>query len=407
MSALAAPLSPTGLALVLLGLALPLTVAGANFAWGLVLAALLVRAWSGNAPAWSAARGPRWTPLWLYLAAAVLTALFGMDTARSILSLRQDAHKLWLYALFSVAWAAEPGAPALFGLALGFAAAALVGACQALGAYAADGPWVRAHAFVHPVTFGVQACIGLLGVFCFLAGPQEPLGRPAYRRAAWILGALLALALILSNTRGALLGLTAGLAALGVAVPALRRKAFIGLLAVPVAFLIMERTYATRSLLAEFPELNYSTLSSSARSPQYLRLILWKAAWRMGLDHPWTGVGPNNFRAAFPTYQSGPVDGREASWGSAHNLYLHQFAERGSIGLAALASVLGALWWTALERVRRDPDAWNLWAFGATTAFLAVNLTEVAFQTELLWMLVFYVWSRAQAPRSGGSGRIA
>ena len=87
------------------------------------------------------------------------------------------------------------------------------------------------------------------------------------------------------------------------------------------------------------------------------------------------------------------------AWGNAHNVYLHQLAERGFLGLILL---LAALWlmllgaWRA-EQARRD--AWTLWAAAATAAFLVMNLTEVAWQTEQVFTLFIFVWLLGAGPR--------
>ena len=84
-------------------------------------------------------------------------------------------------------------------------------------------------------------------------------------------------------------------------------------------------------------------------------------------------------------------------WGSAHNLYLHQLAERGVPGLAALAWVLGALTLRAWRRVQENPNAWNLWAWTALIAFLTLNFTEISFQNEQTATLILFIWAAAEA----------
>lgn len=382
-------------ALAAFAAAVPLSVAGANIAWGLVLAALLWRGRSFPRPRW---RDPACLALMAYCGAALLAGLLGIDPAHSLRHLHQDLHKLWIYLLFSCALAAAPAAPVAPALAAGLGTAALVGAFQSLlslSSIEAIWDWERAHAFVHPSTFGIQMALASLGAVCFLAASRRP-------RAAWALLGLFLAALLLSNTRGALLGLGAGLAALPLALPRLRRWALAGLAAAALLLACMEAARPDRSLTAELAGLRRP--SYGAHSGQKMRLVLWKAALEMGRDHPLTGVGPNNYRAAFPSYFSGTLDGQARTWGTAHNLYLHQFAERGLIGLAALLALLGSLWAGALRRARARPDAWNLWALAAASGFLALNLTEVAFQTEVLWMLFFLIWLAARA-RDGEAAR--
>ncbi|MEK7742819.1 MAG: hypothetical protein AAB578_00390, partial [Elusimicrobiota bacterium] len=107
-------------ALSLFCLALPLSIAGANIGWALVLAAMFYRLRQGKPPAWSAARGALEIPLWAYFAAAVLTALLGLDPARSFRSINQEAHKVWLYYLLSIALASSSSRLPSGALAAGF-----------------------------------------------------------------------------------------------------------------------------------------------------------------------------------------------------------------------------------------------------------------------------------------------
>ncbi|MFA6028992.1 MAG: O-antigen ligase family protein [Elusimicrobiota bacterium] len=387
------PADPLEVALFLYGLALPLSMAGANIGWGLVLAALLWKARGGWRPARADLRGAIETPLWLFVLAAGLCALFGTSLLGSLHPLRQDAHKLWLYYLLAAAFAAARPAPLLTGLSLGFCAAASFGIGQSLGGLLIGDGAARSHAFVHPVTFGEQAAVGLIaGLSALVApAPETAGGRP--RRMLWVWTAALGLALFLSNTRGAALGAAAGIVAL---FPHLRRyrRWSVGALIIAAAVLVvMEGVayYKSRSLVAQL--LGLQTGSTA----QMVRVDLWKAAVRMGLDHPWTGVGPGHYRTVFGSYFHGILDGGVRTWGTAHNLYLHHLAERGVVGLGALFLLVGSLWYRALERVRRRPDALNLWAYGTVTAFVVMNLTEVALQVELIWMLVWTVWLLAEA----------
>lgn len=377
-------------ALSLFGSALPLSIAGANMGWALVLAALLYRRRLGDRPAWSAARGALELPLWAYLAAAVLTALLGLDPARSMRSMNQEAHKVWLYYLLSIALAAGSSRLPLAALAGGFAFASLTGIAQVFTGALSGAP-VRAHAFVHPVTYGEQTAVGLLGAFCFLLSPPKETASGRPRRLLWLLAALLAAGLLLSNTRGAALGAAAGALAVLWLAPHRRRWSAAALLVCSLSFIAMDLSHADRSFL------NDVLGRGAAERPQLMRLTFWNVALRMGAEHPLTGVGLNNYRTAFNRYYSGPLEGGAKDWGDAHNLYLHQFAERGLLGAAALFWLLGAFWWRALSRAKAAPSAGNLWAYGTATAFLVMNLTETAFQIEAAWMLVFFVWLWAEA----------
>lgn len=392
---------PLHAALALFALLLPLSIAGANMAWGLVVLALLARARQDGGLPWRAALGPLFWPLAAYCAAALLAGLLGEAPAHSLRQLNKDLHKLWLYALFSVAWAASRGPAPAAALGVGAAGAALVGIAQALPDFLSGAPaWnkARAHAFVHPVTFGQLMAFALLGALAALAAGAR--GRA--RAAAGALAALTAAALLLSNTRGAVAAAAAGAAAAMTLLPALRRWTLAALAAGALLVAAADLSNSGRSLLRQLAD---PAAPRSAGEGQTFRLTLWKAAVAIGRENPATGVGPGNYRAALGRRTEVAFEDGRHDWGTAHNLYLHHFAERGLAGLAALAWLLWAFWKRALDRARARADGANLWAFACATAFLVMNLTEVALQVELVWMAALFSWCAAEsAPRAEDAG---
>lgn len=79
------------------------------------------------------------------------------------------------------------------------------------------------------------------------------------------------------------------------------------------------------------------------------RLSWWSSAWRMFLDHPWTGIGPGGFGGAYPAYKAGGVQNTRF----AHNWVVGLLAETGLAGVAAAAG----LWAALLLRSRgRSPE---------------------------------------------------
>jgi O-antigen ligase len=61
-----------------------------------------------------------------------------------------------------------------------------------------------------------------------------------------------------------------------------------------------------------------------------LRLRVWKAGWRMFLDHPVLGVGAGQFSTAYGTVYSGVAHG---PWMQPHNLLIQVGCEFGLVGL--------------------------------------------------------------------------
>ena len=98
---------------------------------------------------------------------------------------------------------------------------------------------------------------------------------------------------------------------------------------------------------------------------------LWSAALAIARDHPWLGIGPDNFRLTYGRYAGiERADPRV----HANNMYLEVLAGSGAIGLAALVWLL----WSALRpQIARIRTASGDRLMPAT-AFLAASLLIVA-----------------------------
>ena len=376
-------LTPVAAALSLCALALPISIAGTNIALALLSATLLARARSDGRRILSIWRTePALLALALYAGAGLAAAAMSSSPAASLHDTAKDLHRLWALGVFAAAISLEPEAPLRPVFGLSFGAIALFAITQALFGARPDGIMPRAHGFVHPVLFGEQMAIAALGGACVLLRPTLK----ASRGAASIFIALIFTALVLSQTRMALLSFLAGFSVVALLEPRARRWAMPALLVVAAVGLTWEfipnggRTIS--SLLAPYDPNN----------PHQARLALWDAALKMFRDHPLFGVGPGGYHRFFSTYHVGLLDG-ESGWGSAHNLYLHQLAERGVLGAAALLGLCATLFSRAVRAARSDADTRALWAAGATAAFLAMSLTETTFQNEQFSALLLLVWA--------------
>lgn len=360
---------------IAIGAALPLSIAATN----ILLALLTFFVFLRRPIPWRALKNPAIYALLVYWGIGFICAARGMDTRQSLAFLfHKDLHKIWALGILLMAFEAEPSPQALAGLAVGFAIAAGIGIGQTLP-HIFDFPlWkFRAHAFIHPVAYGNLMTWGLLGGLCFWRSPETGLERSQEKRLAKFFTALAALALIFNQTRGALFGFIAGCFILAFYEPRFRSPKLWG-------------TALATGLAMFFARANSVPGHIDASIPSHF--ILWKTAIAIFRDHPWTGVGPNNFQLAYPLYH-GELSANTSVWNAAHNLYLHQMAERGLLGLAALAAVMAALTIPAWKSVRENPGFESLWAWGGLAAFWVMNLTEVSFQTEQTATLVFFIWA--------------
>lgn len=378
--------------LAALAFALPLSIAGANAA----LAALtLVLIWlfaSDRRAALSSlgatARSPVFSALAAYAAWSLIASLAGLDPAASLRLWPKDLHKLWVFLAIGAALLAADSVPVAGPLAAGFGLHALAGIVQAAGAWIGGAKQIRAHGFLHPVSYAEVLGLGLIGAAAYLARP----GAAPRRRAAAVLIALLAAALVASQTRAVLVALAAAYATACVLEARWRRHALAAILILGAVAAIWEvMPTGGRNIRGLFSR---NDETSSQRS----RLILWDVAMSAARERPLTGVGPGRYREAFAEHHPETLDG-ETTWGNAHNLYLHQLAERGAPGLLLLLWALAAFMISARRADAQRRDAWSLGAATATAGFLVMNLTETAWQTEQVATLFLFVWLLGAGPR--------
>lgn len=380
--------------LAAVALAAPLSIAGMNLALALLSAAV---AWHLHhderaraslvlvlrSPAFKlAAAGAVW---------ALVASLAGIDPARSLNAWPKELHKLWVFAALGTGLATARREKALGGLACGLAAAGLVGLIQTACLSGGDAGFVRARGFIHAVVYGEITGLGLLGAASYLALGGLTGG---VRKSAAAVAVVLAAALLLNQTRAVLIALAAAVPAVALEAPRLRRGLLIAALSLAGVMAVWEVMPTggrnLRTLLQGGP----------AGAAHRARLVLWHGAWSMARERPVTGVGPGNFRRAFEESRlDSRLDG-ERIWGSAHNLYLHQLAERGVPGLALLSALFFVFYAGARRAWRERRDAPAMWALTAAVAFAVMNMTETAWQTEQAATYFLLCWLWGAGPRA-------
>ncbi|MFI5349485.1 MAG: O-antigen ligase family protein [Elusimicrobiota bacterium] len=378
------PRSFVAVALVLCAILLPISIALSNIALGLVSVAVIIRLRRDGdrvVAAWR--REPLMSALLLYAAAGLVAALLSGAPAESQRDAIKDLHRLWPLGITVAALALDPETPVGPALGISFGAMALYGIGQTAFGGRPEGVLVRAHGFVHPVVYGEMMALAVLGGASALLRPRSRRARAA--AAAFTIAAFAAL--ILSGTRMALGGVLAGVALMALLEPRARRWVLPALMAGAAAVAAWEFApigYRERALSSVLKPGNIDGTST--------RRILWDVALKIFRDHPLTGAGPGGYRRLFPLYHPEAID-RQTSWASAHNLYLHQLAERGVLGGAVLFVLCALMIARPVRAARRGGGTSALWTAGAVAAFLVMSLTETSFQNEQFGALLMLIWA--------------
>ncbi|MDP6508464.1 MAG: O-antigen ligase family protein [Chloroflexota bacterium] len=127
------------------------------------------------------------------------------------------------------------------------------------------------------------------------------------------------------------------------------------------------------------------------------RVWIWDSAWRMIVDRPWTGIGPDNFLYLNAEFVD-PAGWREPNLAHPHNLMLDTWLSTGLVGGLALGLIVG-LFFLVLHRAYRRPGAGVdgpvlLAAAAAMAAALVHGLVDnFYFLPELagsFWVLIAY-----------------
>ncbi|MGD0167532.1 MAG: O-antigen ligase family protein [Gaiellaceae bacterium] len=206
-------------------------------------------------------------------------------------------------------------------------------------------------------------------------------GRPAQRVLAFGLIGLISLATLLAFSRGALVGLAAGIT-WKILVERRHRGAILsGVIIAAVAIGVVLATDPGRV------ETGLKAKETVASENVVTRLDAWSKAARFSVDHPLLGIGPGNFKVHYASISGVPVGTETVA--IVHNAYLDIAAELGVLALVLFISYLAVIfkYSTAAEAEGRGPPglAGSVRTALIIGAFSALTLSEQYFAP--FWLL--------------------
>jgi len=226
----------------------------------------------------------------------------------------------------------------------------------------------------------------------------------AEQRALWAFSVvMMAVATILSLSRGGLLALAAEVAALLFVRSFLRRRwkkdenfgsrtnGRILIATAVTAVIAMSLWVGYEPLVKRFGAMREGASEYSVIT----RVEYWRASWRMFLDHPFGGVGLGAFPAIYPSY--GRSSAKYERLEQAHNDYLQLLTDAGlagaMIGLWFLVEIVrvARVQWRELEKFRSRDRAVIIGGYTAVFGLLIHSFTDFNLQiaaNALLFLLV-------------------
>ena len=204
------------------------------------------------------------------------------------------------------------------------------------------------------------------------------------RISANITAALAALAILLSGTRAALLGLAAGILVLALTRPLrINRRAVALAAAGAICFVVLLFSPAGARLRAR-AHWSMEDVRGGARLP------LWRDSLAMAAHRPWTGFGPETFSIEFPQFQSLALARAypDAYHESPHNMFLDALTSEGVGGLLTTLA-LTLLGFYAYRRFDKEDRKYAAPLIAGWTAFLICNQFVVLIAPTGAY---FYLW---------------
>jgi O-antigen ligase len=326
---------------------------------------------------------PFFWPLVAYAALTLISAGFSIDPEESFTDSKQLVLLLLVPLTYDLARGARANAVLSIVLTIG-AASAFVGVVQ----YAVlnfDGLGRRPSGTLsHWMTYS-----GTLMLVICAATARLLYGTSGRLWAAFVMPALL-VALSLTLTRGAWVGVAVGVAVL------LLSKDFRLLAVIPVVA-VMAIVLAPQAIIERGKSILDPT-DLTARD----RVAMLQAGVSMVKDYPLTGVGPDQIERVYPSYRV--ADAVKPTNPHLHNVPMQIAAERGLPALAVwIWFVIAVI--TGLFRLLRTSRNKSLAAaaLGGVAAMLAAGLTEYNFgDSEFLMLLLVIITLPFAANRDGG-----
>ncbi len=220
----------------------------------------------------------------------------------------------------------------------------------------------------------------LLFVFFYIGLLFEKITRKSARVGLLALAGFFSIFFVLSQGRGAMVGLVAGtLAGLGFAGWAAKGRMRVIALSVLAALILGGG--ALRYFKDSAPVRAVPIVSRFARisaSSDLTRLYAWGTAWEAFRERPLFGWGPENFTEVFDrrfdTRHFTPGADSTTWYDRAHSIVFDYLVELGAVGLLGFLSIFAAFYWQFFKFWDRTQVLWGALWFAFPVAYLAQGI---------------------------------
>lgn len=360
---------------------------------------------------WSSFRVlPLMVPLFFLMLQSIVSASLSLDPALSLGGLGGMANLLVLLLFFNLLDGEDDVMPLIQVVIMMGGMVALVG----LGQYVIDGIGGVRHRISGPMghymTYsGILMLVDVLIIALLASSPGGERGRGRRRWWVWACLVLVTLALVMTYSRHAWVGLIMGIAVIAACLRSWK------LVTVPLA--LVAALALTQGTLAARIQNIFDTRTNVSNVD---RLNQLKSGVRMIADHPLLGMGPEMVEELYPAYRTARAVQEQTT--HLHNTPLQICAETGLLGLGFWLWFVLLLFVELMGRIRRlggfadrpapagkphDPRLFfQLGPLAVAAAFFTAGIFEYNFgDTEVLILFLFII-STAYSVRRRPDGRI-
>jgi O-antigen ligase len=191
---------------------------------------------------------------------------------------------------------------------------------------------------------------------------------------------LILLAILLSLTRSAWMGIAVACALYGI-----YSHPRITLVMVPIMVAIF-------IFLPPPIQKRFVSIVDTSNATNRDRVYMAYSGWKMFQDHPWFGVGANNVGSLYPAYRH--PEARQNN-PHLHNNFIQVLAERGILAFLAYTAAFFMLLWNLIKKVgttRGEMKSMTLAVLFVVIGFLVSGLFEYNFgDSEIKYMLLYFM----------------
>ena len=234
----------------------------------------------------------------------------------------------------------------------------------------------------HPITYAECAVFGLIFIIAFFI-----LEKNTVKRIWWAFaGCATITAIIFSYSRGAWLGITAGIPVLLIVKKKKVIRVWYAMAAVMVIGIFMFAHPHIRERVLN--------LDQGSKGSNSVRVNLWKSGIDIIRDYPLTGIGPGTLKFIYKKYQRPEIIDKRI-WSELHNQYLQVAVERGLIGLgvflwlmAVMFTMTYKIWKSHIFELEGQLAAACL---ACLTGLAVMCLTENAFFDSEVSLIIWFI----------------